>query len=148
MQIISIITVFYSSASDYMKPKLWFHLYVWEPWHFTLNWDICNMSPIRLCIADWDEVEWIWLVSIVIVAIGDGMSSKQTNPDSKVHGANMGPTWVLSAPDGPHVVPMNLAIREYKHYIPEHMDMVLPCLGHLNSLCGFIFTHICHGCWL
>ena len=24
----------------------------------------------------------------------------------------MGPTWVLSAPDGPHVGPMNLAIRE------------------------------------
>ena len=24
-------------------------------------------------------------------------------PDRKVHGANMGPTWVLSAPDGPHV---------------------------------------------
>ena len=34
------------------------------------------------------------------------------NPDSKVHGANMGPTWVLSAPDGPHVGRMNLAIRE------------------------------------
>ena len=34
------------------------------------------------------------------------------NPDSKVHGANMGPTWVLPAPDGPHVGPMNLAIRE------------------------------------
>ena len=34
------------------------------------------------------------------------------NPDSKVHGANMKPTWVLSAPDGPHVGPMNLAIRE------------------------------------
>ena len=32
-------------------------------------------------------------------------------PDSKVHGANMGPTWVLSAPDGPHVGPMNLAFR-------------------------------------
>ena len=32
-------------------------------------------------------------------------------PDSKVHGANLGPTWVLSAPDGPHVGPMNLAIR-------------------------------------
>ena len=36
---------------------------------------------------------------------------KSTNPDSKVHGANMGPTWVLSAPDGPRVGPMNLAIR-------------------------------------
>ena len=34
-----------------------------------------------------------------------------TFPDSKVHGANMGPTWVLSAPDGPQIVPMNIAIR-------------------------------------
>ena len=25
-----------------------------------------------------------------------------SNPDSKVHGANMGPNWVLSAPCGPH----------------------------------------------
>ena len=31
--------------------------------------------------------------------------------DSKVHGANMAPTWVLSAPDGTHVGPMNHAIR-------------------------------------
>ena len=38
-------------------------------------------------------------------------SAWRQNPDSKVHGANMGPTWVLSAPDGPHVGPMNLAIR-------------------------------------
>ena len=33
------------------------------------------------------------------------------DPDSKAHGANMGPTWVLSAPGGPHAGPMNLAIR-------------------------------------
>ena len=33
-------------------------------------------------------------------------------PDNKVHGANMRPNWVLSAPDGPHVGPMNLAIRD------------------------------------
>ena len=32
-------------------------------------------------------------------------------PDSKVHVANVGPTWVLSAPGGPHVDPMNFAIR-------------------------------------
>ena len=38
--------------------------------------------------------------------------TKRTTPDSKVHGANMGTTWVLSAPDGPHVSPMNLAIRD------------------------------------
>ena len=32
-------------------------------------------------------------------------------PDSKVHVAHMGPTWVLLAPGGSHVGPMNLAIR-------------------------------------
>ena len=32
-------------------------------------------------------------------------------PDRKVHGANMGPIWVLLAPDGPHVGTMNLTIR-------------------------------------
>ena len=36
-------------------------------------------------------------------------------PDNKVHGANMGPTWALSAPDGPNVVPMNFAIRVIEH---------------------------------
>ena len=33
-----------------------------------------------------------------------------SSPNSEVHGANMRPIWVLSAPDGPHVGPMNLAI--------------------------------------
>ena len=33
-------------------------------------------------------------------------------PDSKVHGANMGPTTVQSAPDGPHIGPMSLAIGD------------------------------------
>ena len=30
----------------------------------------------------------------------------------------MGPTWVLSAPDGPHDGPMNLAIRDYSDTTP------------------------------
>ena len=31
-------------------------------------------------------------------------------PDSKIYGANMGPTWGRKDPGGPHVGPMNLAI--------------------------------------
>ena len=31
-------------------------------------------------------------------------------PDSKVHGANMGPIWGQQDPGGPHVGPMNFAI--------------------------------------
>ena len=40
------------------------------------------------------------------------LSPVNDKPDSKVHGANMGPTWVLSVPDGPNIGPMNLAFRE------------------------------------
>ena len=42
----------------------------------------------------------------------DRSRKRRTNPDSKVHGANMGPTWVLPAPGGPHVGPINLVIWE------------------------------------
>ena len=34
----------------------------------------------------------------------------QSHPDSKVHGANMGPTWGRQVPGGPQVGPMNLVI--------------------------------------
>ena len=64
-------------------------------------------------------------------------------PDSKVHGANMGPTWVLSAPDGPHVGPMNLAIRvvflENLQDIPQIMHYVYWYLVPVD------FTHIIQG---
>ena len=33
--------------------------------------------------------------------LGDQINLKHVIPDSKVHGAHMGPTWVLSAQDGP-----------------------------------------------
>ena len=37
-------------------------------------------------------------------------NSPQPFPDSKVHGANMGPIWGQQDPGGSHVGPMNLAI--------------------------------------
>ena len=35
---------------------------------------------------------------------------EENTPDSKVHGANMGPIWGRQDPGGPHVGPMNFAI--------------------------------------
>ena len=35
---------------------------------------------------------------------------RQNIPDSKVHGANMGPIWGRQDPGGPHVGPMNFVI--------------------------------------
>ena len=34
--------------------------------------------------------------------------TNNNTPDSKVHGGNMGPTWVLSVPDGPMLAPWTL----------------------------------------
>ena len=51
------------------------------------------------------------LISLVTSVFLNALSALASlYPDIKIHGTNMGPTWVLSAPDGPHVGPMNLAI--------------------------------------
>ena len=52
-------------------------------------------SPFVWCFS-----QWHW------------RTNTSANPYSNVHGANMGPTWVLSAPDWPHVGPIYLAIRD------------------------------------
>ena len=67
---------------------------------FHVDWN-CNAF---LSLQPATKYRCLWLARMVIVS-----------PDSKVHGANMGPTWVLSAPDGPHVGPMNIAIRVPLH---------------------------------
>ena len=46
-------------------------------------------------------------------------------PDSKVHGANVGPTWVLSAPDWPHVGHIYLALRVRTERI---IVLIISCL--------------------
>ena len=72
--------------------------------------------------ANPDRCPEIWLLQLWSAHFKDAKTDKLTlpvfpitilkHPDSRIHGANMGPTWVLSAPDGPHFGPMNLAIRE------------------------------------
>ena len=65
-------------------------------------------------------------------------------PDSKVHGANMGPTWDLSAPDGPHVGPMNLAIRDELRSLFPAPTLVHVCYilyqGHGREYVGIVLN--------
>ena len=58
-----------------------------------------------------------------------GRNPKALSPDNTVHGTNMWPTWVLSAPDGPHVGPMNFAIR----VIVQLLRIVLRILQRMHS---------------
>ena len=69
----------------------------WAPKFWNDNEDTSELTIGWL--VEWESAGW-WQDE-----------SRKPFPDSKVRGANMGPTWVLSAPDGPHVGPMNLAIR-------------------------------------
>ena len=67
-----------------------------------------------------------WLTSVLPTKISEVwwyIILTVTSPDSKVRGANMGPGWVLSAPDGPHIGPMNLAITvaTTKHSKPQNL---------------------------
>ena len=58
------------------------------------------MYSVMQCASDADEV-----------GIEEGCKWVAI-PDSKVHGANMGPIWDRQDSDGPHVDPMNLAIGD------------------------------------
>ena len=56
----------------------------------------CNSSSLPLTsTAVWEEIS---------------LHVLKNYPDSKVHGASMGPIWGRQDPDGPHVGPMNFAI--------------------------------------
>ena len=72
----------------------------------------------------------------------------QINPHSKVHGANTGPTWVLSSPGGPHVGPINLAIRESKTELCAYsVRYTVPGSSHLTG-CILHWEDNCVGYWL
>ena len=59
--------------------------------------------------------------------------SRISSPDSKVHGATMGPIWDRQDPDGPHVGPMNLAIWEINGSINRHqIRWIHPLLSTLD----------------
>ena len=60
-------------------------------------------------------------------------------PDSKAHGTNMGPTWVLSAPDGPHVGAMNLSIRVASPLIRQIQNIMMADILYADNT--HIHTH-------
>ena len=105
-------------------------------------------SHVRQCVSDHLTLDW-WFNSFFRLTIekiskpritsslwGESIDDRWISPDSKVRGANMGPTWVLSAPDGFHVGPMNLAI-----WVPYKVPMMrnaLPCCDFVMQSCSVL----------
>ena len=56
-------------------------------------------------------------------------------PRYNAHGAHLGPTWLLSAPGGPHVGPINLVIRTAHRSVNclnvKHGQMLIDIMSHL-----------------
>ena len=88
------------------------------------NISMTSSSPLS---SEWSIHNSMLFASQVVTTIGkscgirdvisQSRERQQGSPDSKVHGAIMGPNWALSAPDGSHVGPMDLAIRGLSLYI-------------------------------
>ena len=76
--------------------------------------ELCIMYPAHVVHAWYNLFMWQYHYGNVVLYVSYlfGIDTTQCTPDSKVHGANMGPTLVLSVPDGPHVGPMNLSIKD------------------------------------
>ena len=101
---LSVLDVMITKSLRYLFAGL---TYVQHPLETTL---ICKSCPIRIWFA-WIEKSGVSGPTVTL-RIPILVNVDETIPDSKVHGSIMGPTCVLSAPDGPHVGPMNLAIRD------------------------------------
>ena len=84
----------------------WFGCYRWL---FPL-WEIISLFCSDHLFSQWDML-LNKPSATQFLLVEKNSTQLEPYPDSKVHGANMGP-WVLSAPDGSHVGPMNLAIRD------------------------------------
>ena len=81
------------------------------------------------------QILWIYFVifrcHFIMVLINDfykfALIVFKYTPDSKVHGANLGPIWGWQNPGGPHVGPVNIAILD-SLYHSAYSDEILHCI--------------------
>ena len=93
--------------------------------------------------ANVDQVMCRYMASLGQIEIITEINKTSIDPDSRIHGANMGPAWVLSAPDKPHVGPWTLLSGEFMAWVGNyiHGDYMIGmgctvkpvCNGHLYN---------------
>ena len=87
-------------------------IYVAQPWRTKVN---RSHKFLKTDCITTTKQRRLWIFHVALVANNSLTVVKYgpviTHPDSKVHGANMVPIWVLSAPGGAHVGPIDLAFR-------------------------------------
>ena len=90
-------------------------------------------------------------VQMTMTAVMNGLKEQVSGPDSKVHGANMGPIWGRQDPGGPHVGPMNFAIWGplrprssdgigFIHYSDVTMSAMASHITGVSNVCSTVFV--------
>ena len=101
---------YYLTKLVYICHNNWWPHYEWS--YYAQVTSILPLPKVLFILYGNSKITYImymcWLMKGIWVIT---LPSVKVHPDNKVHVANMGPTWVLSARDGSHVSPMNLAIR-------------------------------------
>ena len=94
-------------------------------------------NPLRV-LSTSTFVEWCWSVTLCI------RTWPLHFPDSKVHGANMGPIWGREDPGGPHVGPMNFAIW----VVTPSFLCILKILQRQSFTFYYSITHLSSSPWI
>ena len=97
------------------------------------------------------RLRWVNLVQLLLMSTHYVLYCFEY-PDSKVHGANMGPIWGRRDPGGPHVGPMNFALwvnmRICLHFLSLMNTEVaepIEILPHADL--DLFMLYSCHGWW-
>ena len=77
--------------------------FFYSKWHLVFSYMVIALIAYQLHRCH-------WLTTVTLFFLYKIESPYQLISDSKVHGANVGPTWGRQDPGGPHVGPMNFAI--------------------------------------
>ena len=66
------------------------------------------------------------------------------SPDSKVHGANLGPIWSRQDPGGPQVVPMNYLGRQEDggHFVLASMCKHSKAKWRIQTSLGYVIIYL------
>ena len=124
-----------------------------EQLHNNYNW-ICNIFGYDTFefTSIFSRGQWVKmsLHRQALSCMSSCTSCTKRSPDSKVHGANMGPIWVRQDPGGPHVGPMNSAI--WVHTIAAdgflcHQDISSHNTDHGSQFVLFFCLFFVIDCW-
>ena len=108
-----------------MKTTLKYNVQIWA-----VNW-FQNVVHFILYAAEYAYVTNVFhdicqQFQLCIVGVWLPVAPFSNIPNSKVHGANMGPIWGRQDPGGPHVCPMNFAIWDGLPLIPTWISNHMP----------------------